>query len=58
MGVHFWIPQWHPGASAILALAPALCVSVAINRFVEKPSARLRQRLARRSPVAGAAAVR
>lgn len=58
MGVHFWMPTWHGGASAILALTIALCVSVVINRFVEKPSARLRQRLARRSSVAASATVR
>jgi peptidoglycan/LPS O-acetylase OafA/YrhL len=54
MGVHFWMPALHRDVSGLLALAIAFCAAVAINRFVEKPSARLRQRLARRSPVAAA----
>jgi peptidoglycan/LPS O-acetylase OafA/YrhL len=58
MGLHFSMPGLHRGVSALLALALAFVSSVGIHQFVEKPSARLRQRLARRVTVADAAAVR
>ena len=45
-------------AFAILAFAIAFAVALASYRFVEKPCARLRQRLARGAPVARAPAVR
>jgi peptidoglycan/LPS O-acetylase OafA/YrhL len=37
---------WHPLGRGILALAVALVLSEAIQRFVEEPCARIRRRLA------------
>jgi peptidoglycan/LPS O-acetylase OafA/YrhL len=58
MGLHFWLPALHKTTAAGLAIAIAFIVAVAIHRFVEKPSARLRQRLARGAGAARVAVVR
>jgi peptidoglycan/LPS O-acetylase OafA/YrhL len=58
MGLHLWLPGLHQVAFAMLAFAIAFAVALASYRFVEKPCARLRQRLARGAPVARAPAVR
>jgi peptidoglycan/LPS O-acetylase OafA/YrhL len=46
MGVHFWLPDLGRGRLALLSFAIALAVAVAIHRFIEKPLARLRRRIA------------
>jgi peptidoglycan/LPS O-acetylase OafA/YrhL len=56
MGVDFWLPSLGKLANASLAFAIAFIVALAIHRFVEKPSARLRKRLGRRAPAARVAA--
>lgn len=46
MGVHFWLPDLGRGKLALLSFAIALAVALAIHRFIEKPLARLRHRIA------------
>jgi peptidoglycan/LPS O-acetylase OafA/YrhL len=58
MALYYQFPALSRGMLAPLAFAIAFAVALLIHRFVEKPSARLRQRLARGTPIARAAAVR
>jgi len=50
------LPSWHWTARAVLSLAASLAIAQAIHRFIEKPCARLRRRLAHATWLKGNAA--
>jgi peptidoglycan/LPS O-acetylase OafA/YrhL len=52
MGLHFWLPSLRPLPASGVALVTAFVLSLAIHRFVEKPCADIRKRLARNAAVA------
>jgi peptidoglycan/LPS O-acetylase OafA/YrhL len=56
-GVFFWLPSLGAGPRAALSFVIAFVAAFAIHRFVEKPCARIRQRLARGASVARVAAI-
>jgi peptidoglycan/LPS O-acetylase OafA/YrhL len=55
-GWNFWFPSMTPFSTACVALVSAFVLSLAIHRFVEKPCAAIRKRLARDVPVGRTAA--
>lgn len=55
MGLHFWLPSLTPLPGSCVAFAIAFAVSLSIHRFVEKPCAEIRKRLARHASVGRAA---
>jgi peptidoglycan/LPS O-acetylase OafA/YrhL len=55
MGLQYWFPSLEPVGRAALAFAIAFACSLLIYRFVEKPCAELRKRLAHATPAARAA---
>jgi peptidoglycan/LPS O-acetylase OafA/YrhL len=56
MGLHYWLPSLDSLPIAGLAFVTAFTISLAIHRFVEKPCAEIRKRMAREAS-AGRAAV-
>jgi peptidoglycan/LPS O-acetylase OafA/YrhL len=52
LGLYSWFPAANRWAVATSAFAIAFAVALAVHRFVERPTARLRQRLTRGVPVA------
>jgi peptidoglycan/LPS O-acetylase OafA/YrhL len=56
VGLYFWMPGLHRVWGSVLAFGIAFAIALAIHRFVEVPSARLRKRFTRGAPVARAGA--
>ncbi|MEO6237594.1 MAG: acyltransferase [Vicinamibacterales bacterium] len=58
LGVHFWLPTLPLPVAALLSFGIAFLVALSLHQFVEKPLARLRQRIGRGVSAAGATRVR